>query len=117
MTDTDRALDLIPVAEWDVAVWPEGEHFIFGRIDGADRKRLVGIIKTALLAAQAPAQDDDTPSGGGTDGSAAPDAPTGRTRDQARQAAHHAQTQGGQAGIATGLAAIALAILAGQEPR
>ena len=49
------------------------------------------------------------------DGQDAPDASTGRTRNQAHQAAHHAQTQGGQAGIASGLAAIALAILAGQE--
>ena len=59
---------------------------------------------------------EQTPDGY-ADGQDAPDAPTGRTRDQAHHAAHHAQTQGGQAGIATGLAAIAYAILAGQETR
>jgi len=63
------------------------------------------------------ARSDDAPSGGGADGQDVPDASTGRTRDKAHQAAHHAQTQGGQAGIATGLAAIAYAILAGQETR
>lgn len=93
-------------------------------IEYPDGRKEWRLARLTLIDPEPPAQAaqdrprrDDTPSDVGADGQDAPDASTGRTRDQAHQAAHHAQTQGGQAGIASGLAAIAYAILAGQEPR
>lgn len=117
MTDIDRILDNIPPAVWNAHVWPKGQSYVHGSIDGADRKRIVHRVLEAAQASQDRPSRDDTPSGGGTDGQATPKPAERRTRDQAHHAAHHAQTQGGQAGIASGLAAIALALLAGQEPR
>lgn len=91
-------------------------------IERSDGSRDWWVASLVTLDPEPPAQAsqdrprrDGTPSAGGADGQDAPDAPTGHTRDQAHQAAHHAQTQGGQAGIASGLAAIAYAILARTE--
>src|SRR5690625_3703149 len=69
-------------------------------------------------AAQHRLRLDETPAAGGTDGSVAPDASQGCTCDHhgdALDSIRAARTLGGHAGIAEGLAAIAHAILHGQE--
>lgn len=115
MTDYRRIIEHIPDAAWRVDTWVDSGNYTHGSLDVADRKRLILTVLEAAQAAQDHPRRDDTPSAGGVDGQDAPDAPTGRTRDQAYEAIDLAQTQGGQAGIASGLAAIAYAILAGQE--
>lgn len=93
-------------------------------IEYPDGRKEWWLARLTLIDPEPPAQAaqdrprrDETPADGGADGQGAPDAAQSDLRTLATDAAHHAQTQGGQAGIASGLAAIAYAILAGQEPR
>lgn len=48
MTVSDKrvtvVLDAIPNRDWDVTVWVEGGNHIEGRIDTADRRRIVAQV-------------------------------------------------------------------------